>query len=39
MRDAEFVALEGVGHLPMWEAAGPTADALARFAQRAATDR
>jgi pimeloyl-ACP methyl ester carboxylesterase len=31
---AEFVQLEDVGHLPMWEAPEKTADALATFAQR-----
>jgi 3-oxoadipate enol-lactonase len=31
---AEFVQLDGVGHLPMFEAAQQTADALATFAQR-----
>ncbi len=36
MRGAEFVALERVGHLPMWEAPEATGDALARFAERAA---
>ena len=35
MRNAAFVLLEDVGHLPMWEAPGATADALATFAQRA----
>jgi 3-oxoadipate enol-lactonase len=35
IRGAEFVLLDGVGHLPMWEAPERTADALARFAQRA----
>ncbi len=35
MPDAEFVQLQDVGHLPMWEAPEATADALARFAQRA----
>jgi pimeloyl-ACP methyl ester carboxylesterase len=34
MRDAEFVELHDVGHLPMWEAPEASADALARFAQR-----
>jgi 3-oxoadipate enol-lactonase len=34
MRDAAFVLLDDVGHLPMWEAPGATADALAAFAQR-----
>ncbi len=34
IRGAEFVLLENVGHLPMWEAREQTADALARFAQR-----
>ena len=34
MRDAEFVLLEDVGHLPMLEAPERTADALASFAQR-----
>jgi 3-oxoadipate enol-lactonase len=34
MRDAAFVLLEDVGHLPMWEAPERTADALATFAQR-----
>jgi pimeloyl-ACP methyl ester carboxylesterase len=28
------VLLDGVGHLPMWEAPERTADALAAFAQR-----
>ena len=32
---AEFVLLDDVGHLPMWEAPEKTADALASFAQRA----
>ena len=32
---AEFVVLEDVGHLPMWEAADATSGALAAFAQRA----
>jgi len=32
---AEFVLLDRAGHLPMWEEAGVTADALASFAQRA----
>jgi len=36
IRDAEFVALDGVGHLPMWEAPEATAGALTRFAERAA---
>ena len=31
---ATFVALEGVGHLPMFEAPAETANALATFAQR-----
>ena len=31
---ASFVVLDGVGHLPMWEAPQQTADALAAFAQR-----
>jgi pimeloyl-ACP methyl ester carboxylesterase len=31
---AEFVRLDGVGHLPMFEAPTPTGDALAAFAQR-----
>ena len=31
---ATFVALERVGHLPMYEAPEATADALAAFAQR-----
>ena len=31
---AEFVVLDGVGHLPMFEAPAATADALASFAQR-----
>jgi pimeloyl-ACP methyl ester carboxylesterase len=31
---AEFVALDEVGHLPMWEAAEATSGALAAFAQR-----
>src|ERR1700676_2280615 len=31
---AEFVALDDVGHLPMWEAADATSGALAAFAQR-----
>ncbi|HEV2738930.1 MAG TPA: alpha/beta hydrolase [Candidatus Elarobacter sp.] len=31
---AEFVQLDGVGHLPMFEAPKQTADALATFAQR-----
>jgi 3-oxoadipate enol-lactonase len=32
---AEFVVLDDVGHLPMWEAPDATSDALAAFAQRA----
>jgi 3-oxoadipate enol-lactonase len=32
---AEFVLLDRVGHLPMWEAPDATADALASFARRA----
>jgi 3-oxoadipate enol-lactonase len=32
---AEFVLLDGAGHLPMWEAPERTADALASFARRA----
>jgi len=36
MQNAEFVALERVGHLPMWEAPSETGAALARFAERAA---
>jgi pimeloyl-ACP methyl ester carboxylesterase len=31
---AAFVVLDGVGHLPMFEAPEATADALASFAQR-----
>ncbi|MDP9107139.1 MAG: alpha/beta hydrolase, partial [Candidatus Eremiobacteraeota bacterium] len=31
---AEFVQLDGVGHLPMFEAPAETANALAAFAQR-----
>jgi|SRR5947209_15955641 len=34
IRDADFVALDHVGHLPLWEAPEATADALAAFAQR-----
>lgn len=34
IRGAQFVLLEHVGHLPMWEAPAATADALADFAQR-----
>jgi 3-oxoadipate enol-lactonase len=34
IRGAEFVLLDDVGHLPMWEAPERTADALASFAQR-----
>ena len=33
---AELVVLDGVGHAPMLEAPAPTADALLRFARRAA---
>lgn len=39
IRGAEFVALDGVGHLPMLEAPAATDAALARFAQRAAAGR
>jgi len=39
MDGASFVQLEGVGHLPMFEASQATADALATFAQRVRVGR
>jgi pimeloyl-ACP methyl ester carboxylesterase len=33
MNGAQFVLLDGVGHLPMFEAPAATANALAVFAQ------
>jgi pimeloyl-ACP methyl ester carboxylesterase len=34
--DATVRVLPGVGHMPMWESPGPTADAIARWASRSA---